>query len=133
VAGAPSGHNLQDALIFNDAPPPPWQEITTPAGEISTASLGYIYDDDFRPPKLHKDLEFTRILFWVINDAPGVVIGPDGKPHPVPGGPGPVWNQLSSLQRDQLFGSAVRELAGLVHSKSARKSLQDAASHLHNG
>ncbi len=123
-AGAPTGHNLHDNMIFSDAPPPPWPGSATPESVIDNLALGYTYD--LVPVGIPKiPLVAVRILFGVTNDAPGVVIGPDGKPHPVPGGPGdPVWSQLSPVARDRLIGSAVNELAGLVHAAAVRTDLQ---------
>lgn len=68
---------------------------------------------------------FVRILFGVTNDAPGVVIGPDGKPHPVPGGPGdPLWTRLSPTARDVLIGLAVNELGAMHSNEMVGRSIQ---------
>jgi hypothetical protein len=75
----------------------------------------------------------VQILFGVTNDAPGVVIGPDGVPHHVPGGPGdPVWKQLSSASRDVLIGLAVGELGSMVSHAETRVGIQKMSTHLLN-
>jgi hypothetical protein len=62
-----------------------------------------------------------RILFGIINDAPGVWIGPDGRPHHVPGGPGdPVWRDLSPAVRDLFVGAALREIGQVVSQPELR-------------
>lgn len=129
-AGAPPGQNLHDDLIFSAGPPAPWPGAATPESVIDNLALGYTYDAaPVRVPRI--PLTVVRILFGVTNDAPGVVIGPDGKPHPVPGGPGdPVWSQLSPAVRDRLLGSAVHEIAGLVNHATARAELQKLAAQL---
>ncbi len=76
-------------------------------------------------PQIQPELAFVRILFGVINDAPGKVIGPDGKPHPVPGGPDdPTWRRLSPARRDILVGLAMNEIASLVSITKTREQLQ---------
>lgn len=130
IAGAPTGQNLHDVMIFNDEPPPPWPMGASPASVLDTHSMGYRYDDEVELPHVPLNMSLVRVLFGVINDAPGVVIGPDGKPHPVPGGPGPVWNQLTGQQRDLLLGSALNQIARLVPADAIRKQLQDTASRL---
>lgn len=66
----------------------------------------------------------SRVLFGVINDAPGVVIGPDGVPHPVPGGPGdPGLLGISPMLRQILLGQFVRGLATAVQSRSIQDQL----------
>lgn len=60
----------------------------------------------------------AHILFGIINDAPGVWIGPDGKPHPFPGGPGdPGWRGLPPAERDLLLGVAIREFGNAVSQR----------------
>jgi hypothetical protein len=67
-------------------------------------------------------VSIIRILFGVVNDAPGVVIGPDGKPHPVPGGPGdpPI---LSPVVREVLTGQLLQGLSAVAHVGEARQVL----------
>jgi hypothetical protein len=65
-----------------------------------------------------------RILFGIINDAPGVWIGPDGRPHHVPGGPGdPVWMDLSPSVRDLFLGAALREIGQAVGQPELREQV----------
>lgn len=124
ASGAPVGQNLYDNLIFSAAPPAPFPGTATPASVIDNVPLGYTYDSMVVSVPHHIPLSMVKILIGVINDAPGVVIGPDGKPHPVPGGPGdPVWAKLAAHQQDQLIGGAVRELAGLTQNASLRADL----------
>ncbi len=75
--------------------------------------------------RLNIAASFVKILFGVTNDASGVVIGTDGKPHPVPGGPDdPLGMQLSPLSRDMLISLAVNEL-GAQHSDAGfREDIQ---------
>lgn len=70
----------------------------------------------------------VRILFGVTNDAPGLVIGPDGKPHRVPGGPGPdpgPMMRVSSTVRNVLLGQLVQDLAAFVPHTETQKHLQE--------
>ncbi len=126
-SGAAPGHNLNDTMIFSHMPPAPWATTYTPAGVVFHQELGYKYDDDpVIPPSFREPLSFVRILFGVINDAPGVVIGPNG-PQPVPGGPGdPVWRGLSAAARNELVSLAVHQLAGLIDAPELRQRLQTA-------
>ena len=47
--GGTLGHNLNDTLIFNTDPPPPWAGSVTPALLIDHHILGYSYESD--PPQ----------------------------------------------------------------------------------
>jgi tyrosinase len=47
--GGTLGHNLNDTLIFNTDPPPPWAGSVTPAMLIDHHILGYSYESD--PPQ----------------------------------------------------------------------------------
>jgi hypothetical protein len=69
----------------------------------------------------------VRILFGVVDDAPGIVIGPDGRPHRVPGGPGPDPGPLmvTGAVRNVLMGQLVHELGALVPHSDAQKTLQE--------
>jgi hypothetical protein len=69
-------------------------------------ALGYQYDDELVFKKIDVPMGFVRILFGVINDAPGWVIEPEGKPHPVPG-PGDPWFRLAPADRNELAALAV--------------------------
>ncbi len=72
----------------------------------------------------------VRILFGVANDAPGVVIGPDGRPHPVPGGPlDPGLITLSPALREILLGQVVQRL-GAVAREDTRQAFQDLSARL---
>lgn len=130
VAGAPQGQNLHDNMIFSAGLPAPWPGASTPESVIDNLALGYTYDAlPVHIPRI--PLVAVRILFGVVNDAPGVVIGADGRPHPVPGGPGdPVWSQLQPGERDRLIGSVLRELSGQVHNAAARTEIERVAHQL---
>ena len=128
VSGASQGHNLTDPMIFSDAAPEPWPGTWTPQSVIEHHVLGYRYDDEFVHPRFDLPLSYVRILFGVINDAPGWVIGPDGKPHPV--GPGDPWRQMSVADRNQLVALAINQAAGLITNKVARKTIQGVAGKL---
>jgi hypothetical protein len=64
--------------------------------------------------------EAVRILVGVTNDGPGVVIGPDGIPIPVPGGPGPVLRGTASESAHLLVGIAMTQLAQLIEDPKDR-------------
>ncbi len=123
VSGAALGHNLMDAMIFSAGPPEPWPDTWTPAGVVEHHALGYRYDDELLISKNRFPLAFVRILFGVVNDAPGVVIGPDGRPHPVPG-PGDPWRRLSRADRNELVALALHQAAGLMTDKKAGGQIQ---------
>ena len=75
--------------------------------------------------------EVGRILFGVVNDAPGVWIGPDGHPHPVPGGPGdPGLLHLSPAARDLLIGAALNEVAHVVTDAKLREQVSQVGGQL---
>lgn len=69
-----------------------------------------------RLPDFTRFEAFVRILFGVVNDAPGVVWGPHG-PHRVPGGPGDPWQQLQGPMRELLVGVLLTELSHAVASR----------------
>lgn len=50
VSGAPTGHNLNDTMIFFDAGPAPWSDTATPASVIDHHALGYWYEGE--PPRV---------------------------------------------------------------------------------
>ena len=68
----------------------------------------------------------VRILFGVVNDAPGVVIGPDGVLHHVPGGPGDpvagVFQGLPVEMQNLFLGQMTHQLGSMVgsHDHAAR-------------
>ena len=69
---------------------------------------------------------FVRILFGVVNDAPGVVIPPGGGPIPVPGGPGdPLWQRLSPAARNVGVGIALQHIADVVQDETAKRQIQE--------
>ncbi|MGE5837877.1 MAG: tyrosinase family protein [Acidobacteriota bacterium] len=129
ASGAATGHNLMDAMVFSAGPPAPWPGTWTPASVIEHHALGYQYDDELIVKKFDVPLAFVRVLFGVINDAPGWVIGPDGKPHPVPG-PGDPWLRLSPADRNELAGLAIHQAAALVTNKKAARQIQQMAGKL---
>src|SRR4030095_8862635 len=106
-------------------PPAPWPGTFTPSSVIDHHALGYQYDDELLFPKAKLPLAYVRVLFGVINDAPGVVIGPDGKPHPVPG-PEP-WMRLSRADRNDLAALAIHQAAGAMPDKKAAAQTQKLA------
>jgi len=127
VTGAPAGQNLNDDMIFSMGGPAPWPGSSTPASVIDATALGYTYDSAVISIP-HLPLTAVRILFGVTNDAPGVVIGPDGRPHVVPGGPGdPVWTQLTHVEKDRVLASALLELSHLASNATVRADIQKAA------
>jgi tyrosinase len=129
ASGAAQGHNLMDAMIFSDGPPAPIPGTWTPASVVEHHALGYQYDDELVFTKIDVPMSFVRILFGVINDAPGWVIGPDGKPHPVPG-PGDPWFRLARADRNELAALAVHQAAGALADKAAARQIQQIASKL---
>jgi tyrosinase len=46
VSGGPTGHNLNDTMIFFSDGPAPWPDKSTPAGVVNHHVLGYRYDTD---------------------------------------------------------------------------------------
>ncbi len=46
TAGGPTGHNLNDNMIFSAAPPAPWAGSYTPQSVIDHHALGYQYDSE---------------------------------------------------------------------------------------
>jgi tyrosinase len=125
VSGAPQGQNLFDDMIFSMGGPAPFPGVATPASVLDTIPLGYTYD--FVPrPAFTVPMSMVQILFGIINDAPGVFIGPDGKPHHEPGGPGDsIWQQLGVAERDRVLGSAIRQLSALTQTAEFRKDLEN--------
>jgi hypothetical protein len=81
-----------------------------------------------RPPQSYPlDIYRTlvQILFGVINDAPGVVIGPDGKPIPV--GPwDPTAIRLAAEHVDWLTGMALTEFAKIIRDEASAKEVRQA-------
>ena len=74
--------------------------------------------------RISQTVSLVRILFGVINDAPGVVIGPDGKPHPWPGPGDPWWMNLSPVMRDLIVSLSVNEIGALHSDAEFRKNIQ---------
>jgi tyrosinase len=127
VSGAADpGQNLTAAMIFNDTPPAPWAMGATPASVINHHALGYRYDNEWTIALPHPPLSFVRVLFGLINDAPGVVIGPDGKPHPVPGWPGDPWRTLSAAERNELVAVAIVQIAAMLEDRGVTQSIERA-------
>lgn len=49
ISGAPTGHNLNDTMVFFSEGPAPWPETSTPASVVNHHALGYRYDTDPTP------------------------------------------------------------------------------------
>jgi tyrosinase len=129
LSGAASGHNLNDTLIFNKVGPAPFPGTFTPAGVIDNLALGYTYTVSVRRPPIMGSA--VRILFGIINDAPGAWIDAQGHIHHGGGGPGdPVWATLTPAIRNDLVGRAITELAALTRNAQARTQIVKAASSL---
>lgn len=105
--------------------------LNTPSATPSTDRIGVM-------PNLRKIIEserlaridlgrwaaVVRILFGVVNDGGGIVIGPGGIPIPVdPWGP---W-RLSEEKRDVLAALAASEIASLISNRSERRRVERAA------
>jgi hypothetical protein len=66
-----------------------------------------------QPHRAHVQFASTiRVLFGIVNDAPGIAIGPNGVPNPVPGRPGDPERFVAAAQNR----SVIRSLA--VHAAS---------------
>jgi hypothetical protein len=64
----------------------------------------------------------VQILFGVIEDGGGVILGPHG-PKPVdPWGP---LRRMSAAKRDVLLGLALNELSDLVDDEGSRQAVAD--------
>jgi hypothetical protein len=70
-------------------------------------------------PRLPHLLHFVRILFGIIDDAPGVII-PGGRVPP----PMPPWAGLSAGQRDAVLGLAINAQAELIADQALRMEMQ---------
>lgn len=62
----------------------------------------------------------VRVLFGVTNDAPGLVMGPDGHPHPVDPW-GPMMSALSAETKQAVIGLAINHLSGKMAPGAAKK------------
>ena len=78
ASGAAQGHNLNDNLIFNSAPPAPWSGSFTPAAVIDSHALGIWYATDapeltLQTPSVvfqdvqQGDLTYRAIVFDVVS------------------------------------------------------------------
>jgi hypothetical protein len=67
VSGAPTGHNLNDTMIFFGGGPAPWPDTATPASVVDNHLLGYWYDTD--PPRVI--LETPSVSFVDIQEGVG--------------------------------------------------------------
>jgi len=70
----------------------------------------------------------VRVLFGVINDAPGVVIGADGKPHPVDPWPAILRNSLPLEAKKTVIEMAVKHLSEALESRHALENLKHVTS-----
>lgn len=84
--------------------------------------------------ELIKIASVWKILSGMSNNTPALVIGPDGKINPVPGGPDYasylVWKSLASKKRDILVGLAISEIASLIDNTEVRQEIQAIAASL---
>jgi tyrosinase len=126
VTGAAAGHNLNDSLIFALGGFAPFPGTFTPASVIDNLALGYTYE----PWNLRRQvsaLAAVRVLFGIINDAPGVWIDGQGHIHHGGGGPGdPALSRLAPRVRDDLLGLALTELAGLASQPRLQTEIRTA-------
>ncbi len=77
------------------------------------AYQGYL----FRKAIDRRFMASVKILFGVANDAPGLVIGPDGLPHPVDPF-GPVLSSVTRETKQAMIGMAISHLsAGIMDRK----------------
>jgi hypothetical protein len=77
------------------------------------------------------EMEFVRILFGGVNDAPGVGFTPGGHRVPIPGGPGdPVWTILPQALRNIAAGIVLHQVTAMVDSEQLKTQLQKTASEL---
>ena len=85
-----------------------------------------------QPHRLH--LQFAaavRVLSGVINDAPGIVMGPDGIPIHVPGGPGdPQGWLVSPAGRQFAAGLAIHAASRLVDDPAMQRRAVELASNV---
>jgi hypothetical protein len=71
----------------------------------------------------HRFSSAVRILFGVVNDGPGVVIGPDGHPDPV--GPfGPLTSTTSHEMKQAVIGMAMHHLSSAITDGAMRSTAQ---------
>ncbi len=71
----------------------------------------------------HRFESAVKILFGVTNDGSGIVIGPDGKPHPV--GPWNTTNQLSTQTKQAVIKLALSHLSEGVIEQHTKTELQN--------
>jgi hypothetical protein len=84
------------------------------------------------PPAIHKDIyqaAFATILFGIINDGGGLQI-PGGKIGPGPEPGGPIWNALTTGQKDAVLGLALNAGASIISNRSMRSEMQSLSARL---
>jgi hypothetical protein len=131
VSGAAMGHNLDDSMIFNMGGTAPFPGTFAPSDVIDNLSLGYTYD----PAQAHQipgahitATAVVKILFGIINDAPGAWIDGAGHIHHGGGGPGdPGWSRMASAVKDDLIGRAILQLSSLASNAAVKADVAKAA------
>lgn len=132
VSGAAAGHNLNDELIFSVGGPAPFPDSYRPADVLDNLSLGYTYEAAAARAHIPRStFAVARILFGIVNDAPGAWIDGQGHIHHGGGGPGdPVLHRESKEAFDGLVGHAITELAGLIAHTKTKADIKAAAAPL---
>jgi hypothetical protein len=79
----------------------------------------------------HNFILASQILFGLVNDIPGVVIGPDGKPHPVDPGWGSLLGATSHERKEAVIELAIQRLARSLSPARAAIVMETTGPHLH--
>jgi carboxypeptidase T len=92
--------------------------------EFCLAALDRLDAERFEGLRPGRFAELVRVLFGVTSDGGGVVLGPEGRPVPIP--PWDPAHGLEPAHRQLLAGLAAGELAGLVDDAGAQEALRAA-------